>query len=111
MLPLIVMSLNWFIVTLVFYGISIGLKYLNVNLYMIALVAASAELVGSSSSLLFAAKLGRKRGLIFCQFVSALACFLYFLAVNSNDWKVAVCLLFGVLGNTAAFTIIYLLTS
>ena len=105
------MSLNWFIVTLVFYGFSIGLKYLNVNLYMIALVAASAELLGSSSSLLFAAKCGRKRGLIFCQFIAALACFLYFLAVHAEDWKVALCLLFGVLGNTAAFNIIYLLTS
>ena len=105
------MSLNWFIVTLVFYGFSMGLKYLGVNLYMIGLVAATAELMGSSSSLLFAAKCGRKRGLIFCQFISALACCFYFLAVHSEDWKVALCLLFGVLGNTAAFNIIYLLTS
>lgn len=54
------MSLNWFIVTLVFYGFSIGLKYLDVNLYMIGLVAGTAEFLGSSSSYFCASKCGRK---------------------------------------------------
>lgn len=104
------MSLNWFIVTLVFYGFSIGLKYLDVNLYMIGLVAGTAEFLGSSSSYFCASKCGRKWGLIFAQFISALASFLYLLA-SGSEWKVSVCLLFGVMGNTAAFNIIYLITS
>ena len=41
-LPLIVMALNWFIVTLVFYGFIIGLKYLDASLYLLAFVTAFA---------------------------------------------------------------------
>lgn len=111
--PLIIMSANWFIVTLVFYGFSIGLKYIEADLFLIGFVAAISEFIGTSLSFFCASKLGRKRGLILTQFIAGVACFAYKIVVstNSSDWKVALCLLFGVFGNAAAFNIIYLYTS
>lgn len=113
LLPLIVMSLNWFIVTLVFYGFSIGLKYIEADLFVIGAVTAVSEFAGTSLSFCCASKLGRKRGLILTQFIAGIACFAYKIVIEteSQDWKIALCLLFGVFGNAAAFNIIYLYTS
>ena len=67
--------------------------------------------MGTSLSFCCADKLGRKRGLLFCQFVAAVACIACQLVTGGAEWKLALCLLFGVMGNSAAFNIVYLYTS
>ena len=76
------MSFNWFIATFVYYGLTLGLKYLDADLYVIGIVQAVAEIIGTMSSGWQANCLGRKKGLIYNGFVAGIACIMYQVIVN-----------------------------
>lgn len=112
--PLVIMSLNWFIATMVYYGITFGLQFMkDVNLFVLGIVQALAELIGIITSAFWANKLGRRNSIICNHLCLAVACFSFQLALynSASSWVYLVCILVGKYTSVAGFNIIYLITS
>lgn len=99
---------------MVYYGITFGIQFMsNVNLFVIGIVQALAELIGVISSACWANWLGRKKAIICNHLCLGLACFSFQLALyfSAPSWVYLICILVGKYCSTAGFNIIYLITS
>lgn len=106
------MSVNWFVANFVSYGIMLAIKNIHVDIFLLGVAIGIAEVLSYLLSGLLSGYAGRKPSLISLYIATIVCAIIYQILFRSlSDEVIIILVLIGKLGITAAFAIIYLITS
>ncbi|GJQ86218.1 hypothetical protein Trydic_g8919 [Trypoxylus dichotomus] len=101
----------WITSTFLFYGLTLNSVALAGNSYLDFILTALVEIPAYTLTYVVVDRLGRRSTLSGSFFITAVACFL-FIFISEKDTTLSLCLyLLGKFGATAAFTILYVISS
>lgn len=107
-----VILLNWFVVALVFLGLSWNVNYLEGDVFFNFFLASIAEVIGFLSCIPLLNRIGRKPVYVFSLFMGGIALLLTMIPVllDSSDmnWVMFLLSFMGKVGSSAAFATIFL---
>jgi len=109
MLPVLAVNyINWIVVTLAFYGITMNSVNLSGDMFLNTLFGALTEIPGYTFAILTLNRWGRKPILTFCQLFSGCSCLAAGLIPQDYTTLMTVLNSLGKLGTSAAFAVVYL---
>ncbi|XP_025088668.1 organic cation transporter protein-like [Pomacea canaliculata] len=111
----LIIFLNWMVVTLVYYGLSLNVGNIGTNIYLSFFMSAMAELLGYLLSSLLLDRVGRKTMYCGSMIFSGLACLAtMFPVIYDAQYKKVIILVLsnvGKMGASSAYAIIYLFSA
>ncbi|KAK7105608.1 organic cation transporter protein-like [Littorina saxatilis] len=111
----LIIFVNWVVVTMVYYGLSLNVGSLGGNIYLNNFLSSLAELIGYCVALAGLDRLGRKVMHCGSMILGGVACLATMLPVmyggESKDWILVALSNVGKLGASSAFSIIYLFSA
>jgi len=106
---LFIMSLNWVVITLLFYGLSMNSA--SKDLFIGMSTMAAIELVGYFATMVFMDSLGRQPILSICQILAGISCIGAGLVPVSHYWPRLCLALVGKAGTSAGFAVVFVYTA
>jgi len=112
----LIIFLNWFVITLLYYGLTMQASKVSSSMQLNLIISGSVEIVAYAFCLITMTRWGRRDLLVFCHFVAGVSLILTLCFPSndqdSNDGTVVLILLFvGKWGASIGFTVVCIYTA